>query len=105
MRLLLIAVAVLAFIGVLWGPVTYVAYRLWQRGDAVAWRQLRFMLPAQLMAAVALAFTAEVLGMRNPPAIFAASTVIVSAFGTGALALARYFVRRRSQSKAVRRGD
>ena len=95
MRLLLIAVAVLAFIGVLWGPVTYVAWRLWQRGDAVAFRQLRFMLPAQLMAAVALAFTADVLGMRNPPALFAASTIIVSAAGTGALALARYVARRR----------
>lgn len=82
MRLLLIAIAVLVFIGVLWGPVTYVAWRLWQRGDAVAFRQLRFMLPAQLMAAVALAFTADVLGMRNPPALFAASTIIVSAVGT-----------------------
>ena len=97
MRLLLIAVAVLAFIGVLWGPVTYVAWRLWQRGDPVAFRQLRFMLPAQLMAAVALAFTADVLGMRNPPALLAASTVIVSAVGTGALALARYVARRRGR--------
>jgi hypothetical protein len=95
MRLLLIAIAVLAFIGVLWGPVTYVAWRLWQRGDASVFPQLRFMLPAQLMAAVALAFTADVLGMRNPPALFAASTVIVSACGTGALALARYIARRR----------
>ena len=100
MRLLLILVAVLAFVGVLWGPVTYVAYRLWQRGDLIVFRQLRFMLPAQLMAAVAIAFTAEVLGMRNPPAILAASTVIVSAFGTGALALARYFVRRKRGDRA-----
>ena len=39
--------------------------------------------------------TPDVLGMRNPPALFAASTIIVSAVGTGALALARYVARRR----------
>ena len=44
-------------------------------------------MPAQLLATVALAFTADLLGMRNPAALFAGAAVVVSVAGAGALAL------------------
>jgi len=94
MRLALIAFAALLFFGVLWGPALWLAYRAWKRGDATAFRQLRYLLPAQLMAAVALAFAADLLGMRNPAALFVAATLIVSLCGAALLALLlRYFSR------------
>ena len=87
MRLVLIAFATLVFIGVLWGPVLWVARRSWLRGYPYAFRQLRFVMPAQLMAAVGLAFAADLLGMRNPAALLAGATVVVGASGAAALAL------------------
>ncbi|MET0265312.1 MAG: hypothetical protein ABW202_06845 [Duganella sp.] len=87
MRLLLIILATLVFIVVQWGPVLWVARRQWLRGDPGAWRQLRFLMPAQLLATVALAFGADVLGMRNPAALFAGAALVVSAAGAGGLAL------------------
>lgn len=93
MRLLLIALATLVFIVVQWGPVLYVARQQWLHGDPSSVRQLRFLMPAQLLATVALAFTADLLGMRNPAALFAGATVVVSAAGAGALALYYRFKR------------
>ncbi|MQA20640.1 hypothetical protein [Rugamonas rivuli] len=87
MRLLIAAFAALVFLGVLWGPAFAVALRYWRRGEARAFRQLRFLYPAQLIATVALAFTADLLGMRHPAALAAASTVCVSLAGAGFLAL------------------
>jgi hypothetical protein len=87
MRLLLIILATLVFIVVQWGPVLYVARQQWLRGDPYSFRQLRFLMPAQLLATVALAFTADFLGMRNPAALFAGAAIVVSAAGAGALAL------------------
>jgi len=94
MRLVLIILATLVFIVVQWGPVLYVARRQWLRGDPYSFRQLRFMMPAQLLATVSLAFTADLLGMRNPAALFAGATIVVSAAGAGALAL-YYRIKRR----------
>lgn len=87
MRLLLIVLATLVFSVVQWGPVLYVARRQWLRGDPYSLRQLRFIMPAQLLATVSLAFTADLLGMRNPAALFAGAAIVVSAAGAGALAL------------------
>ena len=95
MRLVLIVLATLVFIVVQWGPVLYVARRQWLRGDPYSFRQLRFMMPAQLLATVALAFTADLLGMRNPAALFAGATVVVGAAGAAALAL--YYKLKRRQ--------
>ena len=87
MRLLIAAFAALVFLGVLWGPAFAVALRYWRRGDAQAFRQLRFLYPAQLIATVSLAFLADLLGLRNPAALAAACTVCVSVLGSGLLAL------------------
>ncbi|NGZ86102.1 hypothetical protein [Duganella aceris] len=81
MRILLILVATLVFLGVLWGPAFMVALRYWRRGDAGAFRQLRYLYPAQLIVAVALAFTADLLGLRQPAALLAGSTVCAGACG------------------------
>ncbi|GJI95268.1 hypothetical protein RugamoR57_19860 [Duganella caerulea] len=91
MRLLIAAFAALVFLGVLWGPAFAVALRYWRRGDARAFRQLRFLYPAQLIATVSLAFAADLLGLRNPAALAAASTLCVSAAGAGALAILLQF--------------
>ena len=87
MRILIAVFAALLFLGVLWGPAFAIALRSWRRGNARAFRQLRFLWPAQLIATVSLAFAADLLGLRNPAALAAASTVCVSLAGAGALAL------------------
>lgn len=95
MRLLLILVAVLAFVLALWGPPLMVARHYWLRGNPWAFRNLRFVLPAQLLAAVVLAFAAEVHGMPNPAAVMAGCTILVGLLGAGLLALlAIWFARR-----------
>ncbi|KQQ33717.1 hypothetical protein ASF61_11770 [Duganella sp. Leaf126] len=94
MRLLLIVLATLVFIVVQWGPVLYVARQQWLRGDPYSFRQLRFLMPAQLLATVSLAVAADLLGLRNPAALFAGATAVVSAAGAGALALYYRFRRR-----------
>jgi hypothetical protein len=95
MRILLIAFAVLVFLGVLWGPPLAVARQFWLRENPYAFRQLRFVLPAQLMVAVVLAFAAEVAGLRQPAAMMAGITVAVGALGAGVLALLGYWMGRR----------
>lgn len=104
MRLLIAAFAALIFLGVLWGPAFAVALRYWRRGDAGAFRRLRLLYPAQLIAAVALAFAADLLGMRHPAALAAASTVGVGAAGAGALALRLSFSSHFNRVRADRTG-
>lgn len=87
MRLILILVAVLAFVLALWGPPLMVARRFWLRANPWAFRSLRFVLPGQLITAVTLAFAAEFSGLRNPAAIMAATTILVGLLGAGLLAL------------------
>lgn len=102
MRILIAAFAALVFLGVLWGPAFVVALRYWRRGDARAFRQLRFLYPAQLIATVSLAFAADLLGMRNPAALAVASTLCVSAAGAAALALLLSFSFRANRARADR---
>jgi hypothetical protein len=87
MRIILILVAVLAFLLALWGPPLVVARKFWLRENPWAFRNLRFVLPAQLVAAVVLAFAAEFSGLKNPAAIMAATTLLVGMLGAGLLAL------------------
>ncbi|MYM30927.1 hypothetical protein SAMN05192549_105444 [Duganella sacchari] len=87
MRIVLILVAVLAFLIALWGPPLMVARKFWLRENPWAFRNLRFVLPAQLITAVVLAFAAEFSGLRNPAAIMAGTTVMVGLLGAGLLAL------------------
>ena len=91
MRVLIAALAALVFFGVLWGPAFAVALRHWRRGNGRAFSQLRFLYPAQLIATVSLAFGADLLGLRNPAALAAASTVCVSLIGAGVLTLFLWF--------------
>jgi hypothetical protein len=95
MRILLILLAVVVFLGVLWGPALVVARQFWLRENPYAFRQLRFVLPAQLMVAVVLAFAAEVAGLRQPAAIMAGVTVAVGALGAGVLGLLASWLGRR----------
>ncbi|NVM76137.1 hypothetical protein FHW83_001932 [Duganella sp. SG902] len=87
MRIILILVAVLAFLLALWGPPLMVARKYWLRENPWAFRNLRFVLPAQLIAAVTLAFAAEFSGLRNPAALMAGATLLVGLLGAGLLAL------------------
>jgi len=98
MRILLILVAVLAFLLALWGPPLVVARKFWLRENPWAFRHLRFVLPAQLIAAVALAFAAEFSGLRNPAAIMAGCTLLVGALGAGLLALLAIWAARAARS-------
>lgn len=95
MRILVAAFAALVFLFVLWGPAFAVALRSWRRGNPHAFRQLRFLYPAQLVAVVSLAFAADLLGLRNPAALAAASTVCASLIGAGVLAVYLSFSTRR----------
>jgi hypothetical protein len=87
MRILIVGFVALLFLGVLWGPAFAIARRYWRRGDARAFRQLRLLYPAQLIATVSLAFAADLLGLRHPAALAVASTVCVGLAGAGALAV------------------
>ncbi|WP_343730061.1 hypothetical protein [Duganella sp.] len=95
MRIILILVAVLAFLVALWGPPLMVARRYWLRENPWAFRNLRFVLPAQLIAAVTLAFAAEFSGLRNPAALMAGATILVGLLGAGLLALLAVWSARR----------
>lgn len=95
MRIILILVAVLAFLVALWGPPLMVARRFWLRENPWAFRNLRFVLPAQLIAAVTLAFAAEFSGLRNPAALMAGATLLVGLLGAGLLALLAVWAARR----------
>jgi hypothetical protein len=64
-----------------------VARKFWLRENPWAFRNLRFVLPAQLVAAVVLAFAAEFSGLKNPAAIMAGTTLLVGLLGAGLLAL------------------
>lgn len=95
MRIILILVAVLAFLIALWGPPLMVARKFWLRDNPWAFRHLRFVLPAQLITAVVLAFAAEFSGLRNPAAIMAGTTVLVGLLGAGLLSLLALWAARR----------
>jgi hypothetical protein len=89
--LALLALAVLFFL--LCGPVTYVALRLWRRGDLGAFRPLRAVWIAQVALACALVFAADSLGLRNPMGCVVAIVLAVSLGGAALYGVWRLLTR------------
>ena len=80
-RLILALLVLAVLFCLLCGPVTYVALRLWQRGDLGAFRPLRGVWIVQVALACALVFAADGLGTRNPIGYGAVSVFVVSLGG------------------------
>ena len=83
MKVLFAIVRAATYRFILWGPAYYCARRHLRAGRSLPMRALRFVLPAQVVATFALAFTAHETGWSNPAGWFAAFTFSSSA--TGAL--------------------
>ena len=83
-RLILTLLALAVLFCLLCGPVTWVALRLWKRGDLEAFRPLRAVWIAQVALASALVFAADSLGLANPMGWM---VVIVLAVSLGGAAL------------------
>jgi hypothetical protein len=80
-RLILALLILAVLFCLLCGPVTYVALRLWRRGDLGAFRPLRGVWIAQVALACALVFAADSLGLRNPIGCVVAAMCAVSLGG------------------------
>ena len=77
------------------GPVTWVALRLWKRGDLAAFRPLRAVWMAQVALASGLVFAADSLGLANPMGWMVAIVFAVSLVGAALFPLWRMMVRGR----------
>ena len=88
----LFAIAVLFCL--LCGPVTWVALRLWRRGDLGAFRPLRAVWTVQVALACGLVFAADSLGLRNPMGYVVAIVLAVSAGGAVVYGVWRLLARR-----------
>lgn len=81
----LLAIAILFCL--LCGPVTWVALRLWRRGDLGAFRPLRAVWIVQVALACALVFALDSMGfdagLRNP--IGAVVAIVLTVSGGGAV--------------------
>ena len=97
-RLILTLFALALLFGLLCGPVTWVALRLWRRGDPGALRPLRAVWIAQVALACGLVFAADSLGVRNPMGYVVAIVLAVSLGGAGLFGVWRVV------RMAVRRG-
>ena len=79
----LFAIAILFCL--LCGPVTWIALRLWRRGDLGAFRPLRAVWMVQVALACALVFALDSMGfdagLRNPIGSVVAIVLAVSAGG------------------------
>ena len=82
-RLILALLALAVLFCLLCGPVTWVALRLWRRGDLGAFGPLRGVWIAQVALACALVFAADSLGLRNPMGYVVATVLAVSLGGAG----------------------
>jgi hypothetical protein len=94
MRMVVLAVAVLVFLAVLWGPVLYLANRCLAHGVYGAYGLLRRLLPAQLVAAIALTVAVDYTERWDLGMVIAAVTLAVSAGGAAVIALRRLAQRR-----------
>ena len=88
-RLILTLLALAVLFCLLCGPVTWVALRLWKRGDLDAFRPLRAVWIAQVALASALIFAADSLGLTNPMGWMVAIVFAVSLGGAALFALWR----------------
>jgi hypothetical protein len=93
MRVVILAVAVLAFLTVLWGPVLYLANRFLAQGVYGLYGLLRRLLPAQLVAAIVLTMAADYTDRWDLGTVIAAATLAVSAGGAAILSLRRLMYR------------
>jgi hypothetical protein len=82
-RLILALLALAVLFCLLCGPVTWVALRLWRRGDPGAFRPLRAVWIAQVALASGLILAADSLGLRNPIGYVVATVLAVSVGGAG----------------------
>jgi hypothetical protein len=82
-RLILALLALAVLFCLLCGPVTWVALRLWRRGDLGAFRPLRAVWIAQVALASGLILAADSLGLRNPLGYVVATVLAVSLGGAG----------------------
>jgi hypothetical protein len=82
-RLILALLALAVLFCLLCGPVTWVALRLWRRGDLAAFRPLRGVWIAQVALACGLVFAADSFGLRNPMGYVVAIVFVVSLGGAG----------------------
>ena len=80
-RLIVSLFAIAVLFCVLCGPVTYVALRLWRRGDLGAFRPLRVVWIVQVALACGLVFAADSVGLRNPMGYLVAIVLAVSLGG------------------------
>lgn len=92
-RLILALLVLAVLFCLLCGPVTYVALRLWQRGDLGAFRPLRGVWIVQVALACALVFAADSLGLRNPIGCVIASVFAVSLGGAALYGVWRLLAR------------
>jgi hypothetical protein len=82
-RLILALLALAVLFCLLCGPVTWVALRLWRRGDLGAFRPLRGVWIAQVALASGLVLAADSFGLRNPIGYVVATVLAVSVGGAG----------------------
>ena len=98
-RLILTLLALAVLFCLLCGPVTWVALRLWKRGDLEAFRPLRAVWVAQVALASALIFAADSLGLTNPMGWMVAIVFAVSLSGAALFPLWRMMVRMRVRGR------
>lgn len=94
MKLLFAAVLAAAYLCILCGPSFFVARQLQRSGHPQAWRALRFICPAQLVATFSLLFAADAIGLQNPAGLFVAATVASSAAGAATCKLLGWYAAR-----------
>jgi hypothetical protein len=92
-RLILSLLAIAVLFCLLCGPVTWVALRLWRRGDLGAFRPVRSVWIAQVALACALMFAADSAGLPNPVGWMVAIVLAVSLGGAVLFATWRAVVR------------
>ena len=94
MRLVILALAVLVFLTVLWGPVLYLANRFLAQGVHGLYGLLRRLLPAQLVAAIVLTVAGDYAERWDLGVVIAAATLAASAAGAAILTVRRLMPRR-----------
>jgi hypothetical protein len=92
-RLILTLLALALLFCLLCGPVTWVALRLWRRGDLGAVRPLRAVWIAQVALACGLVFAVDSIGLPNPMGWVVATVIAVSLGGAGLFAAWRAALR------------
>ena len=88
-RLIFTLLALAVLFCLLCGPVTWVALRLWKRGDLDAFGPLRVIWIAQVALACGLVFAIDSIGMPNPVGGMVAVVLAVSLGGAALYGLWR----------------